>query len=287
MPFPLMSCILSIVVLTACADSPPQTHEVEETQSVVQSLPKIPDTISSPLSVHATVKEQSEMANQITSGDAASHLTTVPIEDGFEIDPNIWELVSSEEGVKTYREKTPKTSIVSFRGEAILHSSIKKIATVLNTIELRKSWVDSLVDTHTIEKKSLFDRIEYVRSKVPWPFQDRDFVFHVQVQVNRSPDRVLIRMNSVEDPRESPHSGVVRGELLHSYYLLKDISTKSSVATQVIVEIAADPKGVVPSWIVNLTQKNWPRNTLHSLEAISEHGDISVSPEIGSFLENE
>jgi hypothetical protein len=144
MPFPLMSCILSIAVLTACADSPPKTHEVENTQTVVQSLPKIPDAISTPLSVHTPVKEQSEMTNQIASGDIASHLAAVPSEDGFEIDPNTWVLVSSEEGVKTYREKNPKTSIVSFRGEAILHSSIKKIATVLNTIELRKRWVDTL-----------------------------------------------------------------------------------------------------------------------------------------------
>jgi hypothetical protein len=171
-----------------------------------------------------------------------------------------------------------------FRGEALLHASIEKLAAVLNTPELRKEWVDSLADTHTIEKRSMMDRTEYVRSKVPWPFQDRDFVFRVQIQVAQSPYSIFIMMNSIDDAREPPRPGAVRGSILHAYYLLRDASTPQVTATRVVVEIAADPKGSIPSWIVNLTQKRWPNNTLHSLEKISRREDLVIAPEIKEFF---
>jgi hypothetical protein len=207
-----------------------------------------------------------------------------PTRTEFKTNLNRWELLSDDDGVKTYREINPAGDIVSFRGEALLHASIENLAAVLNTPELRKEWVDSLADTHTIEKRNMLDRIEYIRSKVPWPFQDRDFVFRVQVQVEQSPYSMFIKMNSVDDHREPPHPGVVRGNLLHAYYFLRDESTSQATATKVVVEIAADPKGSIPSWIVNLTQKKWPNNTLHSLEKVSNREDLFVAPEIKEFF---
>jgi hypothetical protein len=208
----------------------------------------------------------------------------IPVPAEFETNLNLWESLSNNDGIKTYREINPAGDIVAFRGEALLHASIEKLAAVLNTPELRKEWVDSLAGTHTIEKRSMLDRIEYIRSKVPWPFQDRDFVFRVQVQVAQSPYSIFIKMNSVDDLREPPHPGVVRGELLHAYYFLRDESTPQAQATKVIVEIAADPKGSIPSWIVNLTQKNWPNNTLHALETVSCREDLFIAPEIKEFF---
>jgi hypothetical protein len=130
----------------------------------------------------------------------------------------------------------------------------------------------------------MVDRIEYVRSKVPWPFQDRDFVLQVQVQVAQAPYSIFIKMNSVVDFREPPHPGVVRGNLLHAYYFLRDESNSKGPATKVVVEIAADPKGSIPSWIVNLTQKHWPNNTLHSLEKVSVRENLVIAPEIKEFF---
>jgi hypothetical protein len=76
----------------------------------------------------------------------------------------------------------------------------------------------------------------------------------------------------------------VRGTILHAYYFLQDASTAQAQATKVIVEIAADPRGSIPSWIVNLTQKNWPTHTLHALEKVSSRDDLVIAPEIREFF---
>ncbi len=91
-------------------------------------------------------------------------------------------------------------------------------------------------------------------------------------------------MSSVDDQREPPHPGIVRGTLLHANYFLRDVSTSRGRATDVLVEIAADPKGSIPSWIVNLTQKNWPNKTLRALGKISEREDLLIAQEIKEFF---
>jgi hypothetical protein len=272
-----------LLLLQACASTatPSAAHETlpAQTDSIVSSTDPVvlpspePSQTEDPVVVvareHASAKKQE---------------STDDIEESFEKNIGIWRALSDSDGIKTYQGINANTEIISFRGEAVLHAPIERLAAVLNTTELRKDWVDALADTHTIEKKSIFDRIDYLRSKVPWPFQDRDFVFRTQVRVKRSPYRIFVQMNSIEDPREPSHSGVVRGQILHAYYFLKNLSTPGNVATEVIVEIAADPKGSIPLWIVNLTQRSWPRNTLRALEKTSSREDLYISPEIKDFF---
>jgi hypothetical protein len=275
-------CFAFLLTLVGCANPRPSTT----TESVAQDKS---DVLPSQESAKPSLEGDHQVAsteNGDQPGNAYEQIAPpMPsIRDDFVANPKIWELIFDTDGIKTYREINPAGDIVSFRGEALLRASIENLAAVLNTPELRKEWVDSLVDTHTIEKRSVFDRIEYVRSKVPWPFHDRDFVFRVQVRVTQSPYSVYIKMNSVDDQREPPRLGIVRGILLHAHYFLRDASTSQGPATEVVVEIAADPKGSIPSWIVNLVQKNWPNNTLRALEKVSTRRDLFIAPEIKDFF---
>jgi hypothetical protein len=91
--------------------------------------------------------------NTESKNEEVFHKADISFPAEFETSSKLWELISDNDGIKTFRETDPAGDIVSFRGEALLHASIEKLAAVLNTPELRKEWVDSLADTHTIEKK--------------------------------------------------------------------------------------------------------------------------------------
>ena len=54
--------------------------------------------------------------------------------------------------------------------------------------------------------------------------------------------------------------------------------------TQVVIEMALDPKGAIPMWMVNLTQKKWPHNTLLALKKISSREDLVVPKEIEDYF---
>jgi hypothetical protein len=104
------------------------------------------------------------------------------------------------------------------------------------------------------------------------------------VKINHTPLSIFIALNSVEDAREPPKPGIVRGEILHSYYYLEEVSGGVAPETRVVVEVAVDPKGSIPSWLVNLTQKHWPHSTLLALERVANRSGILVPDEIEKWF---
>lgn len=200
----------------------------------------------------------------------------------LERDPKVWKQISDGEGIQTFEKIESNDQIVAFRGEAVIPADLAKIATVLNTPSLRKEWIDGLAETRLIEQVSDLEHIEYNHTNVPWPFQDRDFVYRATVQIKKSPPTMLIKMASVEDDRQPKRSGIVRGEIIYSYYYLKQV--EGVRATKVIIEMALDPQGAIPKWLVTLSQKKWPYNTLLHLKKTAQREDIKVSKEIRDYF---
>ena len=204
-------------------------------------------------------------------------------EHQLKVDLSKWKLISDELGVQTYEKVSSNSGLVAFRGETLISAPLKKIATILNTDSFQKDWVDSFVESKILSKKDELERIEYNQTSVPWPFQNRDFVFKSVSKLNVRPPTALITMQSLTDPAMPPRVGIVRGEMIHSYYYLKEIPGIN--ATKMVVEMEVNPKGEIPMWLVNLSQKGWPQNTLLALKKLSIREDISVLPSIENFFE--
>ncbi len=187
-----------------------------------------------------------------------------------------WEFISVKDGIKTFRRDAEDGS-VGFRGEVTMDQSLERIATLLADMGSRKKWMDEVVEAKRLSMTSLFDRVEYNHTAVPWPFQNRDFVYSVKVDLDTKNRTMVINMHSVEDPSMPPKDGVVRGKMLESRYFLKELEKgKKSFVT---VEIMVDPMGAIPKWIARLKQKKWPRNTLGGLRRYLETAEVVVPQE--------
>ena len=187
-----------------------------------------------------------------------------------------WEFIKDSDGVKTFR-RDAEGGAVGFRGEATLSLPMDKIATLLADMESRKKWMDEVVETKRLHMKDLFDRVEYNHTAVPWPFQDRDFVYSAKVDFDKNTRTMIINMHSVEDPAMPPVSGVVRGKMLESRYYLHEI--EKGKTTFISVEIMVDPMGAIPKWLARLKQKKWPRNTLTGLRDYLMKNEVTVPNE--------
>ena len=64
--------------------------------------------------------------------------------------------------------------------------------------------------------------------------------------------------------------GRVRGELDRLVYKLEKLKSNQ---TRVIVEIMVNPKGLLPNFMINLIQKEWPITTLRQLNAQALKGN--------------
>lgn len=191
------------------------------------------------------------------------HLITllVLMWSGLALSKPIWELMRQDEGIHVYRAKMAGSDIYGFRGEATIKAPIEKIYDVLADREHRKDWVDRLSLNKELAKVNDNEVIVYQSFNLPWPIANRDFVYKAKSQ-RTDDDTVVITLASTEY-EEAPETIGVRAHLYHSKYVLKSLGPKQ---TKVMVEIHTDPKGSLPSWLVNLIQKSWPSKTLKGIQ---------------------
>lgn len=263
--------VLSLL-LTACSTGPQQKKEESGPHAAQPAVVNIQSGVSG---------AQSGKIKMNTEGAGTGNASPQPEQNSAPLyqfkkgllekvmstgDQEGWIKIGTEDGITTYRKEL-ENGDVAFRGEVNVPSSILKIAGVFDDPTIRKDWIDALVDARVLRQSDRLHRVEYNHTAVPWPFQDRDFVYDVAIELGRNPSSMLFRMKSVEDDLAPVKSGVVRAKLQYCYYYIAEI--KPNELTRVVVEVAIDPMGAIPKWLVNLNQKKWPQNTLAGLRKLA------------------
>lgn len=174
-----------------------------------------------------------------------------------------WKQIKVKTGITVYKAKMPGTKIVAFKGKTVMDSPIKKIIWVLADREHRHDWVDRLDINDELEIISPTERIIYQSFKMPFLISNRDMVYKSVLSKDKKTGVYTLHMQSVKHTK-SPKTIGVRAELINSKYVLTPITNNK---TEVTVEILSDPKGLLPTWLVNLVQKSWPYKTLKALRA--------------------
>ncbi len=184
--------------------------------------------------------------------------------DGFHpIPPEGWEKINHRHGVDVFAKKIPGSKLLAFRGETVIDAPVEKIYSVLVSTDpaFRLEWVDRLIDTANLEIDSDHEGTIYHLFDLPWPIADRDYVLHIKGYRDRETGRVYLVLRSVDHPND-PGTRGVRAITTFTGYELIPLSPEK---TRVSVEVLTDPRGLIPSWLVNLVQKTWPSDTLHGL----------------------
>jgi START domain len=142
--------------------------------------------------------------------------------------------------------------------------------------------MDSVVEARILRKVSDTEYIMYSHLGTPPTMKDREFVMDVTLAVNVPAQSVTVTMRSVDDPA-APKTGYVRAILTDSVFVLTPAAGGNG--THVVAEIHCDPKGSVPSWIVNLFQRGWGYNTIKSLRKQVAKPGIPVPELLRNYLE--
>lgn len=172
-----------------------------------------------------------------------------------------WEQIDQADGVTVYKKELEESSLVAFKGEMVMQSSIGRVLSVLADNEHRKEWIDRLQKSTVLERKGPYEYIVYQHFGLPFPISDRDYVYRGRATKQKN-GSVVLQMHSVVHEK-APATVGVRAKLIKSKYVL----TPKGDATHVVVEIQTDPQGWLPAWVVNLIQKSWPMKTLLALDA--------------------
>ena len=173
----------------------------------------------------------------------------------------------SEFTIIVEKKNSPEDEVNTYRGTTTMPISIERIAYVLDDTESKKEWVSRLKEeTRLEENPSSYRSIAYQHYNLSWPVSDRDYVIESKWTVMKDmkiPTAILSIKSIIRD--DVPEiEGRVRGQLDRLVYKLEKLKSNQ---TRVTVEIMVNPKGLLPNFMINLIQKEWPITTLRQLNA--------------------
>ena len=187
-----------------------------------------------------------------------------------------WQEISRDKKIVVSRKSVAGSNIFAFRGEGIVDAPISKVVSVVRDVERAGEWLDRVVEIRKIEQVNPVTRSEYYHVSVPWPFSNRDFVYETTITVDKEKRTAIFLSHSVEKYNVPVCDGCVRGNIFLSKLILTALPEQNR--TNFIGEVHVDPKGAIPSWLVNLVQKDWPSNTYENISSQLKKPDISDDP---------
>jgi len=171
-----------------------------------------------------------------------------------------WEKLDQENGIVSYRKPVPGSKVVAFKGEAEIKASIPRLLWVLTDNRYKTKWVDRLKSSTVLQSKGTYEAVIYQNFGLPFPISNRDYVYHAKIE--RVGPSAVLNLKSVYHKR-APKPDGVRAHLSRCQYILTPLGPNKTFVT---VEVHTDPRGWLPTWLVNLIQKSWPIKTLSGIK---------------------
>jgi hypothetical protein len=187
-----------------------------------------------------------------------------------------WEPTGDADGVKTYRREVPGTPMLAFRGEGVVDLHIAKLMKVFLDTEKATGWTDMLVESKNVGRISPLAKIIYQKYDLAFPASDRDYVMELRYEIDSAQKTVSARYKSIEDARVPENDCCVRAQTMSTYW--KFVAVPGENKTRVEVEVLTDPKGMLPTFVVNMIQKDWPRKSINALKNRAMKPDVQPEP---------
>lgn len=138
---------------------------------------------------------------------------------------------------------------------------------VLHDHYFRREWDTSMIEGSIVEQIDGFNEVGYYAAKIPFSLvTNRDFCNHRAWRVFPERNEWVIFNNSVVHNGCPERKSFVRGKSIISGYLLR---RKEGGGTTVTYYSHADPKGWLPSFLVNWVMTKFAPSTVTSLHAAS------------------
>ena len=193
-----------------------------------------------------------------------------------------WKSVTSEHGVEIYKRTVPGSDVVAMKGVGLIDAPLWKIASILLDTKRAPEWADSLRESRVLRRLGPTSYIEYNHIGLPLFIKDRDFVSEVTIDVEPSARTFALVYKPTNDP-SAPATHNVRGVILDGKF--EAVALDDGKRTRFTAELQTDPKGMLPTWLVNLFQRSWPVNTFERLRAQAAKPDIEMPAEFRDVLE--
>jgi hypothetical protein len=173
-----------------------------------------------------------------------------------------WNLVKEEAGIKVYTKTESGSDYKAFKAEMQLSCKIEDIVEVLKNTDNNNKWIVNCREVKLIKTEDN-DKYYYIETSLPWPFENRDMVYHFQyIEINS--EQVRVTVTGIPDYIK-PTEGIVRMVKADGYWILTSNGTQMTAVTY---QMHVEPGGLIPAWLANPFIKNVPFSTFRELRNI-------------------
>lgn len=181
-----------------------------------------------------------------------------------------WKEEFRKEGISVFTRPVEGSSLNEFKGEALINADLEVCRRVIDDTEKHTVWRPDCIESIQISKKGT-TKIEYSRTKAPWPVSDRDVL--VKTVIDESKEKVVYNFTGVNDPNLVPlKDGVVRITQITG----KWIFARKGKDTLVTYQAKIDPGGSLPAWLANSTAVDQPFKSLQGLKEMVKKPEYQV-----------
>lgn len=195
---------------------------------------------------------------------------------------NRWEQIFSKDGIDVYSQKMPESDILAFKATGIINAPIDQVMEVLRKVEISQEWMPDTEVKYTVKEFSDLEAITYSVNKLPWPFSGRELLLRNILRLDQQRKYLVVDAFSVEDASYPVGNGNVRAFMHRGQTCIRPVGRQH---TEVLFTFLLDPKGYIPSWLVNMKQKELPYNFLKSLEEKAGTTHFPLRPVFQSYVD--
>lgn len=167
-----------------------------------------------------------------------------------------WEDLGITNEVESCRRYIPETGYYVLKGVGDIDQSPEAIITLIIDVNRKGEWDEMFVEGRVVVPLGERNRLSYQHFSAPWPVSHRDFVY---LSISRPlEDGSIISLGfSVESPLVPEVRGLVRGHIYLAGFILRRIGPDTTRVTYIV---HCDPRGSIPTMIINQSQKKQAQN---------------------------
>ncbi|MCF8357328.1 MAG: hypothetical protein K9H26_01130 [Prolixibacteraceae bacterium] len=174
-----------------------------------------------------------------------------------------WEKVLDKEGITAYTRHIEGSQFKEFRGEMVVDAPVESLIKVINDVESAPRWQYKTEETRLISKNGN-TVIYYYVAQTPVFLKKRVSYQKSELFVDSVSGEATIVIENIPPPEPIPDK-FVEIPLTKGFWKLTPLE-KGKV--KVVLQMLAEPGGMIPAWLANLVVVETPYVTLSGLRKI-------------------
>ena len=173
-----------------------------------------------------------------------------------------WKLSVNKDGIKIYTRPIANSKLKAIKVECSLNVRPSQLVKVIMDIEHSDGWVYHSKNAHVVKQVSASELYYYSEVSIPWPAQNRDYIAHISVSQNPKTKVITIDAPCIADI-VPVKPGVVRISNSVGKWTIVPVDNST---IKVEYQLAVDPAGAIPTWLINLFATDGPLKTFERLK---------------------